>query len=53
MTKLILTLITSLIISIASFGQTITYEDFKEVIPFLQKEDFNVSVDDNVLSISR
>ena len=40
MTKLILTLITSLIISIASFGQTITYEDFKEVIPFLQKEDF-------------
>lgn len=40
MTKLILTLITSLIISIASLGQTITYEDFKGVIPFLQKEDF-------------
>jgi len=40
MTKLILTIITSLTIATTSFGQTITYDDFKEVIPFLQKEDF-------------
>ena len=40
MTKLILTIITSLNITTATFGQSITYEDFTEVIPFLQKEDF-------------
>lgn len=40
MTKLILTIITSLTIATTTLGQTITYDDFKEVIPFLQKEDF-------------
>jgi hypothetical protein len=40
MTKLILTIIASLTIATTTFGQTITYDDFKEVIPFLQKEDF-------------
>ena len=40
MTKLILTIITSLTIATTTFGQTITYDDFKEVIPFLGKEDF-------------
>ena len=40
MTKFILTIIIFLTISSNTFGQTITYEDFKEVIPFLQKEDF-------------
>ena len=40
MKKLILTLLISLAIASNSFGQTITYEDFKEVIPFLQKEDY-------------
>lgn len=40
MTKLILTIIALLTITTATFGQKITYEDFKEVIPFLQSEDF-------------
>lgn len=40
MTKQILTFIISLTIATTTFGQTITYDDFKEVIPFLQKEDF-------------
>lgn len=40
MIKTILTLLTSLTITTFSFGQSITYEDFKGVIPFLQKEDF-------------
>lgn len=40
MIKLIFTLIASLTIGASAFGQTITYENFNEVIPFLQKEDF-------------
>ena len=40
MTKLILTIVTSLTIATTTFGQTITYDNFKEVIPFLEKEDF-------------
>lgn len=40
MKKLILTLLISVAIASNSFAQTITYEDFKEVIPFLQKEDY-------------
>ena len=38
--KLILTILFSLTIATTSFGQVITYVDFKSVIPFLQKEDF-------------
>lgn len=38
--KLLLTFLLSLSITTGSFGQTITYEDFRAVIPFLQKEDF-------------
>ena len=41
MTKNILTLLVTLTIATTAFGQTITYEDFKEVIPFLQKEDYS------------
>ena len=37
--KFILTLF-SLIIATSSFGQVITYENFKSIIPFVQKEDF-------------
>ena len=40
MTKLILTIIATLTITTTTFGQTITYDEFKEVIPFLQKENF-------------
>lgn len=40
MKKLIWTLLVILTFSTFTFGQTITYENFKEVIPFLQKEDF-------------
>lgn len=40
MTKLILTIIAALTITTTTFGQTITYDEFKEVIPFLQKENF-------------
>jgi len=38
--KLILTLLLPLLIATTSYGQVITYDDFKTVIPFLQKEDF-------------
>lgn len=38
--KLLLTVLFSLFITTVSFGQAITYEDFRAVIPFLQKEDF-------------
>ena len=38
--KFILTVLFLLIIATTSFGQVITYDDFKTVIPFLQKEDF-------------
>jgi hypothetical protein len=34
-----------LITSISSFGQEITYDDFKSVIPYLQKEDFKGAFD--------
>jgi hypothetical protein len=40
MARITLTLLIALTIAVSSFGQTITYEDFKEVIPFLQREDF-------------
>lgn len=40
MTKLMLSFLASLIFATSSFGQTITYENFKEIIPFLQQEDF-------------
>jgi hypothetical protein len=40
MRKIILTLLTSLTIATSSFGQSITYDEFKEIIPFVQKEDF-------------
>lgn len=40
MKKIFLTFLLTLSIAATSFGQTITYEEFKEVIPFLQKEDF-------------
>ena len=40
MTKIFMTLLVSLSIATNTFGQTITYDNFKEVIPFLQKEDF-------------
>jgi len=38
--KFILTLLFSLFIVTIIYGQTITYDDFRSVIPFLQKEDF-------------
>jgi hypothetical protein len=40
MKKIILSVLSSLTIATSSFGQSLTYDDFKEVIPFLQKEDF-------------
>lgn len=40
MIKLFLTLFLPLIIIITTNAQTISYEDFKNVIPYLQKEDF-------------
>lgn len=38
--KFLLTLFLPLIIATTSYGQVITYEAFKSVIPYLQKEDF-------------
>lgn len=38
-------LLLPMIIGTRSFGQAITYEDFKAVIPFLQKEDFKGAFD--------
>lgn len=38
--KFILTLLLPLFIGATPYGQEITYDDFKSVIPFLQKEDF-------------
>jgi len=38
--KYILTLLFHIIVTTTSYGQIITYEDFKSVIPFVQKEDF-------------
>ena len=38
--KIILTLLISLIFGTTILGQVISYDDFKTVIPFLQKEDF-------------
>lgn len=38
--KFILTLLLPLLITTSSYGQVITYDDFKSVIPFLQQEDF-------------
>ena len=38
--KIILTLIIPLIFGTTIYGQVISYDDFKTVIPFLQKEDF-------------
>ena len=38
--KIILTLLIPFIFKTTAYGQSITYDDFKTVIPFLQKEDF-------------
>ena len=38
--KYMFALLLPLLVSITSYGQVITYEDFTSVIPFLQKEDF-------------
>jgi hypothetical protein len=38
--KFLLTLFLPLIIATSSYSQFITYDDFKTVIPYLQKEDF-------------
>jgi hypothetical protein len=43
--KFIWTLLLPLIVETTSYGQVITYEDFKSVIPFLQKEDFKGAFD--------
>ncbi|TWI78303.1 hypothetical protein IQ13_3985 [Lacibacter cauensis] len=43
--KLILSLLFPLIIATVSYGQVIIYDDFKSVIPFLQKEDFKGAFD--------
>jgi len=40
MTKIFLNLLVSFFITATTYGQKITYDDFKGVIPFLQKEDF-------------
>lgn len=38
--KFLLTLLFPLLIETAIYGQVVTYDDFKTVIPFIQKEDF-------------
>src|SRR5687768_16403390 len=43
--KIILTILLPLIVATTSYGQIITYDDFKLVIPFLQKEDFKGAFD--------
>lgn len=43
--KLLWTMLCALCIAIPSFGQEISYDDFKSVIPFLQKEDFKGAFD--------
>lgn len=43
--KIIFTILISLTIATTSFGQEISYDDFKSVIPFLQKEDFKGAFD--------
>lgn len=43
--KGILTFLLPLIVATTSFGQTVTYDDFRTVIPFLQKEDFKGAFD--------
>jgi hypothetical protein len=43
--KSLLILLIPLIVATTSYGQVITYDDFKTVIPFLQKEDFNGAFD--------
>ena len=41
--KYILTLLFHIIVAKTSYGQVITYDDFKSVIPFVQKEDFKIA----------
>ena len=41
----ILTLLLPLIVATTSSGQVVTYEDFKSVIPLLQKENFKGAFD--------
>lgn len=41
--KFILALLLSLLVGTKIDGQVITYDDFKTVIPFLQKEDFEAA----------
>ncbi|MGN6420068.1 MAG: hypothetical protein ACTHMC_21355 [Pseudobacter sp.] len=50
--KFILILFLPLLVTSASYGQVITYDEFKTVIPFLQKEDFKGAFDktSNLLS---
>jgi len=38
--KIILALVAPFILATTTYGQVISYDDFKTVIPFLQKEDF-------------
>ena len=38
--KFLLTLLVSVVFATTNYGQVISYDDFKTVIPFLQKEDF-------------
>jgi hypothetical protein len=41
--KFILTFLLPLIIATTAYGQNISYEEFRAVIPFLQKEDFKAA----------
>ncbi|NNV54107.1 hypothetical protein [Limnovirga soli] len=41
--KYILTLLLHFVVTTTSYGQIITYDDFKSVIPFVQKEDFKAA----------
>lgn len=50
--KYILTLLLPLFVAITSYGQVITYDDFKSVIPFLQKEDFKGAFEKTSLLLS-
>ncbi len=43
--KLLLTILCNLTVVTTSLGQEISYDDFKSIIPFLQKEDFKGAFD--------
>lgn len=50
--KFILILFLPLLVTSASYGQVITYDEFKSVIPFLQKEDFKGAFDKTIKLLS-